>query len=97
MWTGGGSCKVEKVILRRMYEFGLFLITETHIFAASAYPNFVTVEARKLSSHSIATVVDVRADKKDKYSMFTHNGTMETVLTPVKLARNAKENGAVDL
>lgn len=87
---GGGVKRVEQV--ERIIGLGVEKVAISS--AAIADPGFITAASRKVGSQSIAVVADVRADQKDGYSVFTHNGTLNTAQTPVELASMAEEAGA---
>lgn len=87
---GGGIRNVEQV--ERIISLGVEKVAIST--AAIADPNFITEAAQKMGSQSIAVVVDVRADDKGDYWVFTHNGTMNIGQTAEELARLVEDAGA---
>ncbi len=66
--------------------------------AAIGNPDLVSKAAEVVGNQSIVVVMDVKkANARDSYELFIHNGTKGTGLSPVEFAKTAERLGAGEL
>jgi len=60
-------------------------------------PSFITRLAEHFGNQSVIASIDVKRNILGKYSVFSHDGTKKTKLTPVKWAKELEKLGAGEL
>lgn len=87
---GGGVRTVEQAV--RIIKLGVEKVALSS--AAISNPQLVADIARFVGSQSVVVVLDVRKDRKGRYSVWTRNGTHDTKEEPVALAAELAKLGA---
>jgi len=65
--------------------------------AAIENPKLITELAKRSGSQSVIVSIDVKKSLLDGYSVFSHDGTLNTKLNPEEWAKQAEEAGAGEL
>lgn len=90
---GGGISTVDQV--RRIMGLGVEKVSLSA--AAIARPPLIGEIAEQVGSQSVVVVLDIKKKLLGGYRMFTHNGRVETNLSPVEFAREAERLGAGEI
>ena len=87
---GGGVKNAQQI--ERIISLGVEKVAISS--AAVANPDIITAGAAKVGNQSIAIVADVITDDNGEYRVYTHNGTVNSGLSPSEFASIAEKAGA---
>ena len=87
---GGGVKSLEQAV--RIIKSGVEKVAVSSAWLEN--PSLVPDIARFVGSQSVVVVLDVKRDRAGMYTVWTHNGTRNTQLDPVTLAKRAETLGA---
>ncbi len=90
---GGGISTVDQA--RRIMGLGVEKVSLSA--AAIGRPPLIGEIAEQVGSQSVVVVLDVKKKLLGGYRMFTHNGRVETNVSPVDFAREAERLGAGEI
>lgn len=90
---GGGISTAEQA--RRIMGLGVEKVSLSA--AAVARPSLIGDIARQVGNQSVVVVLDVKKKLLGSYRMLTHNGRVDTNLSPVDFARTAEQLGAGEI
>jgi cyclase len=90
---GGGVKTADQA--QRIVNFGVEKIAVSSAFAEN--PHLIREVASEIGNQSVVVVLDVKATRGGKASVFTHNGRRDTGRTPTDLAAEAESLGAGEI
>ena len=91
---GGGVTAVEQV--DQIISLGVEKVAMSS--AAISDPDVIRKAAEVVGGQSIVVVMDVKKSRfRDRYELYTHNGTRRTGINPAEFARRAEDLGAGEI
>ncbi|KZX88304.1 imidazole glycerol phosphate synthase subunit HisF [Erythrobacter sp. HI0037] len=90
---GGGVSSVDQA--KRIMALGVEKVSLSA--AAVARPELIAEIAGQVGNQSVVVVLDVKKKMLGGYRIFTHNGRIDTKISPVEFARRAEELGAGEI
>lgn len=90
---GGGVTSAEQA--KRIMALGVEKVSLSA--AAIARPELIAEMAAQVGNQSVVVVLDVKKKLLGGYRVFTHNGRVDTKISPVDFARQAEELGAGEI
>ena len=90
---GGGIKSISQ--MQRIYQSGVEKISISS--AAVTDPNLIKEASKIFGSSSIIVTIDVKKNIWGKYKVFTHNGKINTNMSPLEMLKIIEENGAGEI
>ena len=90
---GGGVKSISQ--MQRIYQSGVEKISISS--AAVTDPNLIKEASKIFGSSSIIVTIDVKKNIWGKYKVFTHNGKINTNMSPLEMLKIIEENGAGEI